>query len=59
MLEQHDERQQQPKRFGLLVEDETVAGGVDAQTGAPVIRPKDAAGKVDESTRPTDVREQR
>ena len=42
---------------GLLVEDETVAGGKDATTGADVIRPKKVNGKVDESTIPTDKRE--
>jgi len=42
---------------GLLVEDTTVAGGKDATTGADVIRPKDAGGKVDENTVPTDERE--
>jgi hypothetical protein len=42
---------------GLLVEDVTVAGGTDKVTGAPVIRPKSAAGQVDESTRATDKRE--
>lgn len=46
-----------PSKPGLLVEDTTVAGGEDATTGAPVIRPKTVPGKVDESTNPTDQRE--
>jgi hypothetical protein len=47
----------QPKP-GLLVEDSSVSAGTDAQTGAPVIRPKSpVTGKVDESINPTDQRE--
>ena len=49
-----DEQKSKP---GLIVEDETVSGGTDAQTGAPVIRPKNAQGRVDEATEPTDQRE--
>lgn len=48
-----------PPQQTPLVEDETVAGGVDKQTGAPVIRPKRPDGKVDEATTPTDPREKR
>jgi len=44
-------------RPGPLVEDETVVGGYDEQTGAAVIRPKTPDGRADESTRPTDRRE--
>lgn len=42
---------------GLLVEDTNTAGGVDVNTGQQVIRPKDADGRVDENTIPTDRRE--
>jgi hypothetical protein len=42
---------------GLIVEDESVVGGEDAQTGAPVIRPKTPDGQADESVIPTDPRE--
>lgn len=45
------------KKRGLLVEDETVVGGTDAETGAPVIRPKTPEGGADESVDPTDKRE--
>lgn len=45
------------KRPGPLVEDESVVGGVDAATGAPVIRPKDPEGKADRMTESTDPRE--
>lgn len=42
-----------------LVEDSTMVGGVDAQTGAPVIRPKTPEGKADGMTEATDPRERR
>lgn len=42
---------------GYIVEDETVTGGTDAATGAPVIRPKTTDGRADEATKPTDPRE--
>jgi hypothetical protein len=42
---------------GPLVEDTSVVGGVDAKTGAPVIRPKTPQGTADEATIPTDQRE--
>lgn len=45
------------KQPGLLVEDATMVGGVDAVTGAPVIRPKTPDGTADESVIPTDARE--
>lgn len=40
-----------------LVEDETLTGGLDAETGAPVIKPKTPDGRADESMIPTDPRE--
>ena len=43
---------------GILVEDSTVVGGTDSKTGAPVIRAKTPEGTCDESTIPTDKREQ-
>lgn len=46
-----------PPRPSLLVEDETVCGGLDAETGAPVIKPKTPDGRADESMKPTDPRE--
>jgi hypothetical protein len=49
--------QTHPRRPTLLVEDETVVGGFDAATGAPVIRAKTPDGRADESTVPTDPRE--
>ena len=48
---------EEKKKPGLLVEDTTVAGGVDAETGAPVVRSKDTDGKVDRLTEATDKRE--
>lgn len=42
---------------GPLVEDTSVVGGTDAETGAPVIRPRTPSGGADESVRPTDARE--
>jgi hypothetical protein len=44
-------------RKGILVEDETVVGGTDAETGAPVIKPKTTEGQADESVTPTDTTE--
>lgn len=41
---------------GILVEDETVVGGEDAN-GAPVVRPKTSDGRADEAVKPTDPRE--
>lgn len=55
MLDKKSEKDE--PRCGLLVEDTSVSGGVDASTGAPVIRPKTSQGRVDESTIPTDARE--
>ena len=40
-----------------LVEDSTVAGGIDRATGAPVIRPKTPDGKGDRLNETTDPRE--
>lgn len=42
---------------GLIVEDATVVGGTDADTGAPVIRPKTPEGVADDKTMPTDLNE--
>lgn len=42
---------------GLLCEDETVVGGTDKETGAPVIRPKTPEGTADSLTEATDARE--
>ncbi len=47
---------QKPKP-GPIVEDETLVGGLDATTGAPVIRPKTPEGRADEATKPTDPHE--
>jgi hypothetical protein len=44
---------------GPIVEDTSVTGGHDATTGAPVIKPKGADGKADESVKPTDSREKK
>lgn len=52
------EQEQKPKP-GLLVEDSSVVGGTDKETGAPVIRPKTNEGKADESTAPTDPNERK
>jgi hypothetical protein len=46
-----------PKKPTPIVEDETMVGGTDAETGAPVIKPKTSDGRADESVRPTDPRE--
>ena len=46
-------------RKGVLVEDETVVGGTDVETGETVIKPKTTEGSADESVVPTDVREKR
>ena len=42
---------------GLLVEDETVVGGTDKESGATVVRPKTADGTADKLTEATDKRE--
>ena len=48
----------QPKpKPGIIVEDTSVVGGTDADTGAPVIRPKTPDGKADSKTKPTDLNE--
>lgn len=44
-------------KAGPLVEDTSVVGGTDKETGAPVIKPKTPDGKCDESMTPTDRRE--
>lgn len=44
-------------RRGPIVEDTSVAGGVDRVTGAPVIRPKAQDGKGDNMNETTDPRE--
>lgn len=44
---------------GLLVEDETLVGGTDRETGAPVVRPKTPDGGADSVTEATDPRENR
>lgn len=46
-------------RPGPLVEDMSVAGGTDRNTGAPVIRPKATDGKGDNLNETTDSRERR
>ena len=55
--DEKDEKDEKEQAGGLLVEDETVAGGKDKTTGADVICPKGTDGKVDESTDATDKRE--
>ena len=52
-----DDKEKVEKKPGLLVEDETVVGGRDADSGADVVRPKTSDGKADEATEPTDGRE--
>lgn len=42
-----------------LVEDTSVVGGVDAQSGAPVVRPRAVDGRADEGTVATDPQERR
>ena len=42
---------------GLLVEDESVVGGTDKDSGAPVVRPKTTDGTADKLTEATDKRE--
>ncbi len=42
---------------GPLVEDTSVVGGTDKDTGAPVIRPKTPDGKADGMTEATDPSE--
>ena len=41
----------------MLVVDETVVGGTDKETGAPVVRPKTSDGKADNLTEATDPSE--
>ena len=45
-------------RRGPLVEDTSVVGGVDRETGAPVIRPRTTEGGADKMTEATDRRDQ-
>lgn len=45
------------KKVAPLVEDESMVGGTDTETGAPVIRPKTPDGKADRLTEATDPRE--
>jgi len=52
-------KEKKPQHHGLLVEDESVAGGKDETSGRDVIRPKNQDGKVDEQTRATEARENR
>jgi hypothetical protein len=54
--DEDDEDACETPRPGMIVEDETVAGGRDAQ-GATVVAPKTTAGKVAEDIKPTDKRE--
>lgn len=56
-MPENSDKQAPPPTPGLLVEDESVIGGTDKETGAPVIKPKTPAGKADESVEPTDKRE--
>jgi len=51
---ENDEKKPKP---GLLVEDETVVGGTDKETGAPVVRPKTPDGGADNLTEATDPSE--
>lgn len=51
-----DDEKKKPEP-GPLVEDTSVVGGTDKETGAPVIKPKTPDGKCDESVDPTDKRE--
>jgi len=57
-----DDKAKKDKAFetkvpGPLVEDTSVVGGTDKETGAPVIRPKTGDGKADKLTEATDARE--
>jgi len=52
-------QKQNHSKPGTLVEDSTVVGGRDAESGADVIRPKTVEGTADESTEATDPREQK
>jgi hypothetical protein len=54
-----DQKPQQPPKRGLLVEDTSVVGGTDKQTGQPVVRPKGPDGKADKVTEATDPTENR
>lgn len=47
----------QKAKTGYIVEDTTVVGGTDEQTGAPVIRTKTPEGIADATTEATDARE--
>jgi hypothetical protein len=59
MSEPFDNTKKPAPRFGPLVEDTTVVGGVDVRTGQAVIKPKsvDPTKKVDENFKATDPRE--
>lgn len=48
----------EPPKRGMLVEDETVSAGTD-EKGATVIKPKTSQGTADESVDPTDPREKK
>jgi hypothetical protein len=56
--ETEDQEVEAPKP-GLIVEDETMVGGTDKTTGAPVIRPKTPDGGADVVTEATDPAERR
>ena len=56
-MPENSDKQAPPPQPGLLVEDASVIGGTDKETGAPVIKPKTPSGKADESVEPTDKRE--
>tara|TARA_R100001086_G_scaffold211678_1_gene127684 strand:- start:4855 stop:5073 length:219 start_codon:yes stop_codon:yes gene_type:complete len=49
-----DDSEAHVNRRGPIVEDSTVVGGIDADTGAPVIRPKNPDGNADSQTEATD-----
>lgn len=51
-----DEQKPAPVR-GPIVEDESVVGGIDKETGQPVIRPKTPEGTADKVTEATDPSE--
>ena len=59
MSEPFDNTKKPAPRFGPLVEDTTVVGGVDARTGQAVIKAKalDPSQKKDENFKATDPRE--
>ena len=56
MTQENDGKKQNK---GMLVEDESVVGGKDAETGADKVSPKTSEGQADESTEPTDPRERK